>query len=466
MNGVVLLMALAAPAVDYSFRTTADRQQEYTIQIEPEVLKLVSSGQQIDSDVPPEAGQIQRLCIRIGMTPATHTAAGEQLFRQLLVSAGRVASADRALVAADNQATILWPARANPEQSFGVTHGWQPDTQGQLAYYVQIDPTTLRTLTAGDEIHATIDPAAGRVARFVVSAGNKQLPQVAAATLPSAAPPLVPGSTVPLAGASSRTRFRSDNDANTSPLANMPSAGPLTRVGDYGPVPAADPSTGRSSWGGASTDYSRPPAGGTQFNSGNPPQPPSTSYNPRELAPLEPPRTGYSDVGNRGPATGYSPSPWDNQVADNRGNVQPPTNMANGYDRPRSTMPPQMDYAPVQTYGPPAAGQQPQLSQTQLQQGYATGGPQPQTRYSPQMADNRVATLPPGTNMAPVSNPSMLSSATNQATAEKSWGPFILVTFALFFSIGGNLYLAYTALEFHHRYRSAIDRLRSAARSS
>ena len=40
------------------------------------------------------------------------------------------------------------------------------------------------------------------------------------------------------------------------------------------------------------------------------------------------------------------------------------------------------------------------------------------------------------------------------------------VLFALFFSIGGNLYLAWTALEFHNRYRSAIDRLRSAARSA
>jgi hypothetical protein len=48
---------------------------------------------------------------------------------------------------------------------------------------------------------------------------------------------------------------------------------------------------------------------------------------------------------------------------------------------------------------------------------------------------------------------------------DKPWGPLLFVTFALFFSIGGNLYLAYTALEFHSRYRNAIERLRSAARS-
>ena len=49
---------------------------------------------------------------------------------------------------------------------------------------------------------------------------------------------------------------------------------------------------------------------------------------------------------------------------------------------------------------------------------------------------------------------------------EQSLGAFFFVMVALFFSIGGNLYLAYTALEFHSRYRNAIERLRSAARST
>jgi hypothetical protein len=52
-----------------------------------------------------------------------------------------------------------------------------------------------------------------------------------------------------------------------------------------------------------------------------------------------------------------------------------------------------------------------------------------------------------------------------QPQQDKPWGPLLFVTFALFFSIGGNLYLAYTALEFHSRYRNAIERLRSAART-
>jgi hypothetical protein len=49
---------------------------------------------------------------------------------------------------------------------------------------------------------------------------------------------------------------------------------------------------------------------------------------------------------------------------------------------------------------------------------------------------------------------------------DRPWGLLLFVTFALFFSIGGNLYLAYTALEYHNRYRSALERLRAAARGN
>ena len=77
--------------------------------------------------------------------------------------------------------------------------------------------------------------------------------------------------------------------------------------------------------------------------------------------------------------------------------------------------------------------------------------------------DNRMAGLPTNTANTgfPFNNPMNI-----QQQQDKPWGPLLFVTFALFFSIGGNLYLAYTALEFHSRYRSAIDRLRSAARST
>ena len=42
---------------------------------------------------------------------------------------------------------------------------------------------------------------------------------------------------------------------------------------------------------------------------------------------------------------------------------------------------------------------------------------------------------------------------------------WLFLMFALFLSIGGNAYLAWTAAEFYSRYRTAVDRLRSAART-
>ena len=42
--------------------------------------------------------------------------------------------------------------------------------------------------------------------------------------------------------------------------------------------------------------------------------------------------------------------------------------------------------------------------------------------------------------------------------------PFTLSLFALFLSLGGNLYLAWTAAEFYSRYKLAVERLRSASR--
>ena len=41
----------------------------------------------------------------------------------------------------------------------------------------------------------------------------------------------------------------------------------------------------------------------------------------------------------------------------------------------------------------------------------------------------------------------------------------MIVTFALFLSIGANLYLGWTAGEYYSRYRLATERLRSASRA-
>jgi hypothetical protein len=163
MNGVAIALTLATLGVDYSVGMTEEGQVEYTIQIEQEFLKSLAEGEEILSEVPPEAGNVQRICIRIGNTPVRHTAAAMQEYKRLLVSASRLASSDPALTSGEALSTILWPSRTLPVESFGVDYGWQPD---QVGSSLTCKLTRRRsTLAAGDEIHAAIDRprAAGRV---------------------------------------------------------------------------------------------------------------------------------------------------------------------------------------------------------------------------------------------------------------------------------------------------------------
>lgn len=427
MNGVALAVALASLGVDYSFRTTDEGQIEYTIQIEPEFLKALADGEEIHSDVPVEAGDVQRICVRIGTAPVKHTAASIQQYKRLLVQSPRYASNDPAMASAESQRTILWPARANPEESYRVAYGWQPDQQGQLAYYMQIDPTVLRTLAAGDEIHAAVDPGAGRVARFVVASGTKQLPRV---SLPPAAP-------APQPLAKSGSRFQTGDDVRQQPTAPptitddnyRPSA---PRFGDQREQPAADlraPATTGRAGGGTTFDSSR----------GEYSQPPAAT---------RPPPTYY---------------PQETTVADNRPYGPTPPSDASRYDRQRpNTIQPPADVAPAQGYNQP-------YTQPYSPQPYTNQPPpyqEPQTRYSAPAANDRLATAPPSPATAPALTPAPAAADSPASAKDQWWWPYWLVAmFSLFLSIGGNLYLGWTAAEFYSRYRLAVDRIRTAGRT-
>src|SRR5438477_5285962 len=151
MNGVSLLLTLASLNVVYGWRAGVDGQQEYVLQIEPEIVQTLITRrpgeppEEIYAEIPADAGPFQRLCIMIlpkDGTPTRHTAAAEDQFRQLLVPAARYASRSLTPATPDSSATILWPSRAGagPEQISGVTTSWQPDAAGKQQYLVQIDP--------------------------------------------------------------------------------------------------------------------------------------------------------------------------------------------------------------------------------------------------------------------------------------------------------------------------------------
>jgi hypothetical protein len=421
MNGFSLLLAFTSLGVVYSWRTGVDQQQEYVLQIEPEILQQLAAGEEIYSDAPSEAGPFQRLCIMVlpkDGSAARHTAAGEERFRQLLVSAGRYASRDRTLVTPDNHPPILWPGRSGgvPDQTYGITTGWQPGADDKQQYIAQIDPTLIGTLVTGDELYVPVDPAAGRPARFVVKVGREQLPRIGG-TATSPQSPTQPGVQP---GATSRSRNLSLSDGGTTNWGSYPQDN-TRQPSRFGSPPADTPLDPRG------TPFTLP---------GTLPFPPSAAAGSQwtygSTSPATPPPTSYSNYNAPGTAVNLDPY-----------RQSPPTGA-------EVTVPPGYTLQPI-------ASQQPQLPPNAR----SVNNPYP---------ENRTAAMPttPGSTgtIPPAGSVGFSSAPTVPLQPDKPWGPLLFVTFALFFSIGGNLYLAYTALEFHSRYRSAIERLRSAARSA
>jgi hypothetical protein len=471
MNAATWLVALAALGVQYSYRTGLDRQPEYILQIEPEVLPALVAGEQIYSEIPADVGPFARLCLIIlppDGTPAKHTASAEEQFRQLLVSSARYAARDRGSLASDLPPAILWPGRGTgmPEAHYGVSTGWQPDATGQQQFLVQLDPVLVGTLSSGDELYIPIDPAAGRLARFIVKVGKENLPRISQPPQVALDPTRQPAgdlrtgrATAPVGvGGSPWPSNPAVTDGGTSSRFNQPPRDPTSR----------DLSPSQTGWATAGTS--------TRFGTNEP-----AVGRPTEQA-----------VAVGGPVAGEMVSR----------DYVPPTGAPGGLPAPDMWAPPTASVGPPNAYGPggaplaggvaprgygPVAGDPRGAGYPDLRTAALPGTAAPAANTAPAMPPPPASGAPSaqafaGTPNAPPGNVAVglpagggpapaapAQGAAPQAAAnepERPWGLLLFVTFALFFSIGGNLYLAYTALEYHNRYRSALERLRAAARGN
>ena len=66
MHALALLVATASLGVDYGWQPTDDGQLEYIIQIEPSLVKLLGQGQEIVSEIHPDAKNVRRFRILVG----------------------------------------------------------------------------------------------------------------------------------------------------------------------------------------------------------------------------------------------------------------------------------------------------------------------------------------------------------------------------------------------------------------
>jgi hypothetical protein len=137
----------------------------------------------------------------------------------------------------------------------------------------------------------------------------------------------------------------------------------------------------------------------------------------------------------------------------------------NRYQQPRGALEP-----PPAQYGPPSY-----LANTTTQQQLPPQATYPPTvNYAPAPAPpDRVANLnrpATATNVnTPLAAPQINTTSVTKPPAESAQEskPYLtmIVTFALFMSIGANMYLGWTAGEYYSRYRLATERLRSASRA-
>lgn len=160
MNGLTLLVAMAALAVDFGWDTGPGGQLWYTIRIEPEFLKDLRTGEQavMSPQLDVQDRGLRRFQVIMGPRGAATTAAA---------------------------------ARA-PEKETLVQYGWRAGKDGGLEYLVQMTPERLETLANGVPLICEVDPQVPEINCIYVYAGVGQVPRSAIPTSRFGAPLTAP----------------------------------------------------------------------------------------------------------------------------------------------------------------------------------------------------------------------------------------------------------------------------------
>lgn len=77
MNGFAVLLTMAVVGIDYGWQPTRDGQLEYIIQIEPNLLDSLKNGQDIVSEIRPEARNVRRFRIHVGTGTVPRTTSNQ-----------------------------------------------------------------------------------------------------------------------------------------------------------------------------------------------------------------------------------------------------------------------------------------------------------------------------------------------------------------------------------------------------
>ena len=462
MNGVAALLVLATLGVNHTWRTTPEGRLECVIQVEPALLQSLAEGRALTCDVPANEKQVDQLCLKIAAAKLKQLPAGQDWedFKPTKVAAAKAAGEPTLSILVQGEDAVT---------NYDVRYGWDGKAQnGRSRYLVQLDPKLINKLREGDEIYTAIEPDAGQIGSFIISAGRQPLPREKAAGAVdggTTAPPLVDATA---ADGPSQYASGPANNLDTPIGAGAATSGAAGNLaGDAANLRAAadepkqfSPLKPWNKGAAVETDAATPAAANVDQPIAAPParqgdetqvgsRPPANPVGPTQFGP---PQFGPTQFGQPGAGVNHraatAPPTVNTHVNTHPGAIGHPNNTTS-HSRFKSQATPEQ---PVDQPPP------------QQQEQYRTP---PET----EPADRGVSLASHDTGFRRGATPLRNNpSGQNRVSAVEGDAGNIppttyIFTFCLLaLSIGGNLYLGWTAAEFYTRYRSAMERLRSGGR--
>lgn len=439
MNGVAVLLCFAALGVDHNWRTTQEGQLEYVLQIEPTFLTSLEQGQAVTSKLPATAKEVHRLCLRIGNGDLRKTPQRTPEMTPLASATDRAAQRE-----ADIPVAVIVDGADQSSETTDVSHGWQAVNRDQVEYLVQLSPQLLSTLREGDEIFMNIYPEAGAIHQFTIIAGQNVLPRKGASARSGFA--TRGETTIAPTAAENPSAYRADGadvvlaaETRTSEPSRLRSPQRI-KMGDQ-----IEEQQARSAGPYSPVDERREPA-------------PELLTQPAETRlPYSPPtrsETRSSDVPRFDPG----------QFGDDQYEANP-TNPTQARGKTSIAPPPEGSQFPKSDEEYPSAatrkvGISPEAAIV------ANVAEEEQTGETVTVASRDSKGRSGITTVSALSAKPSSSSSTAAKTANepKPWWPLFFTCCALFLSLGGNVYLGWTAAEFYSRYRLAVERMRGSGR--
>jgi len=392
-------------------------------------------------------------------------------------------------------------AEGNSEETTDVSHGWQATNDGRVKYLVQLSPDLLGKLREGDEIHMNLYPEAGQIQQFIVLAGKEVLPRNAVKAHPHATLTAKNQKTVAPAAAESATATTNGPVGGRPPAAARHIPGARAAEAPIVESRALEPRAGepphlrnpsRFSVADEKTEQPmEPPAeqplyGATVNDDSGAPdliQENPAEETPREEEPLygaakfgpihsAPPHTAPPRVAaTEAPPFDHSQfeqTPFDKGQFSGAPVDRPKTTPVGGPKGTRTSLTPPDDGNQYladskRRHSPPRGTFGSGDSNIATTAGEEEQGDVDNTRTaSTQPIKERGGSFGAGKGKLAKSTPA--AGAGGEVRA--SWSSWVFVCCALFLSIGGNLYLGWTAAEFYSRYRKAIERMRGGEKDS